>query len=409
MSQIKYLFIVIILCVVMAYMYINFNVTFETDADFKKLTTRFKNDFIIIESDKYFPYKLDVSNGIIMSPTARLLCDPSRYIVDSNNNLTNNIKQKRSIVNWTDGWIEVLGDRCNKHICTNSVRNKLYGGSHVITYESIIDKKTNVPIATASPGFLISTALHPNHKIKFYQREHSTFYNFTSVVTITDLKIQSYPSLMLYIATVQTNNKSLQQCAKNINSLFVKSNKNPASVYPFSGLNKIGLFSITTAIKEQIDPKQIILNAVHGCKISDVSISTRNEHYVYKFIVHDKSIDIAPVQHAVGPDKSIQLTFVSIDHVNNNTIDTSDAISIMQNDDSVSFQENETESANDIQSDSEFEDIDQKPLPEIKTNDVTNDETNIMKIPKNIETNMETSKNMETPKNIEQNITDVTM
>jgi len=274
----------------------------------------------------------------------------------------------------------------------------LYGGSHVMMYESIIDKKTSVPIANASPGFLISMALHPNHKIKFYQREHSTFDNFTSVVTMTDLKIQSYRSMMLYIATVHTNTKSLQQCAKIVNSLFVKSNKNATSVYPFSGLNKIGLFSIATTIKEPGDTEQTILNVIHGCKISDMSITSRNKYHVYKFIVHDKSVDIAPVQHAFGLDKSIKLTFVSVDHVNNNTVNISDAVSIMQNDDSASFQGNETESANDIQSDSEFEDIDFKPLPEIKTNDV---ETN-MEMPKT-----EIKTNIETPKTTEQNNTDV--
>lgn len=352
MSQIKYLFIVVILCVVMAYMSVNFNVSFETDADFRELINKYKHDIVIIASDKYFPYKLKSVHGIIMSPVARLLCDPAHYII------TNNVdkSRQRSIVNWSDGWIEVYGDRCNNHVCTNIYRNMLYGGSHAMTFKSMTDKKTGSYVDAASPGFLISIADHPDHKIKFYEREHTTQVNFTSVVTVQNLKIKSYGSVMLYVAAVQSDKKTLQQCVTMVTSLFTKSKKTAASMYPFVGSDKIGYLTIATVVEETADARRAIALGVSGCEVSDVTFTKRGIYYVYDFILYDESVKIAPIHRANGSGKSIHLTFLTIDNVTA-SVSKTDAVSIMQNDDAASYHGPDVESANEIHSDSEFEDV----------------------------------------------------
>jgi len=366
----------------MAYMSVNFNVSFETETDFKELINKYKHDVIVITSDKYFPYKLKNVPGIIMSPVARLLCDPAHYVI-TNNNIDN--RRRRSIVNWSEGWIDVHGDRCNNHVCTNIYRNMLYGGSHAMTFKSMSDNKTGSYVETASPGFLISIAAHPNHKIKFYEREHTTQVNFTSVITAQDLKIKSYGSLMLYVAAVQSDKKTLQQCVKSVMSLFTKSNQTAASLYPFVGMDKIGYISIATVVKDTADPRYTVVSSVTGCEVSDVTVAVRGIYHVYDFILYDKSVDIAPIKRATGSGKSINLTFLSINNVTAKVANT-DVASIMQNDDAASYHDQDVESANEIHSDSEFEDVvemNNSPVPEANlpietTNTITENKTDVM-------------------------------
>jgi len=198
-----------------------------------------------------------------------------------------------------------------------------------MTYKSVSDKKTGGYVETSSPGFLISMSDHPNHKVKFFEREHARLINFTSVVTVQNIKIKSFTAIMLYVATAQSDNKSLHHCTMSVVSLFTKSKKPTAtSMYPFNGLDKIGYVSIAVAVKESGDLRRIVADAAPGYDVSDVTTSVRDDkYYVYDFVLYDKSVTIAQIQRASGLGGSINLTFVNVKNVEENPM-MSDAASI---------------------------------------------------------------------------------
>lgn len=353
MHYIKYIFTLVILCAIIVYIK-KYEISFNNVDEFKHLLSDFKYDIVLLNSKNKFEFDPTIANNssplVIITNTAGALYEytssedgyaKSDYIKSDNKN----------IVNWTSGWKEVTGGKCNKYTCANIVKNSILSGNYLKVSGRLLPvKKTNPEYDgyNPAPGFIVSNKIQ-DAKFRMFERDHAKIDNYTSVVTMEGAR----ENVLLFTATVVSNKNDLEKCLKNVFSLFIQSNRTHNNWYPFSKLRIVGAISVSTFVKFTDSMETVYKPPGYNIKLMDTG--KNDKYYRYDIVALEDGADMSLVSRISGMNDAVQVRLFNV--TASPVIHTNDDVSIMQNDDNTfNAGDDEDDSIAGMNTESEFED-----------------------------------------------------
>lgn len=353
MHYIKYIFTLVILCAIIVYIK-KYEISFNNVDEFRHLLNDFKYDIVLLNSKNKFEFDPTIANNshplVIITNTAGMLYEytsPEDVYAKSDFVKSDN----KNIVNWTSGWKEVTGGKCNKYTCANIVKNSVLSGKYLKVSGRLRPvKKTNPEYDgyNPTPGFIVSNKIQ-EAKFRMFERDHAKINNHTSIVTMEGAQ----ENALLFAATVVSNNADLEKCMKNVFSLFIQSNRTHNNWYPFSKLRIVGVISVSTGIKFTESVKNIYKPP--GYDINLVDTGKNENYYRYDIVAWEEGVEMSLVSRISGMNDAVQVRLFNVTAPAVNSIN--DDISIMQNDDNTfNAGDDEDDSIAGMNTESEFED-----------------------------------------------------
>lgn len=351
MHYIKYIFALVILCVIVVYVK-RYEVSFDNAGEFHKLLTDFKYDIVLLNSKTKFNLSLpdsDDSPAVIVTTTARML-----YETVSTESEFNVIPT----VNWVDDWQEIISKICNSNACVKNVKGTALSGKYVKAYSYLTSVKdggnTDAKTVKSAPGFLITTRMH-NAKVRMFTRKNFKTDNYANLVTLSG----AYENILLYSGIARGAN--LKHCLSRLLELFKPKQNMTNSWYPFAKLRGVGILSLV--VDDQFDGDvgnlSKSLPLYHNViKSIDMERKKKSGKYVYALIIADGRVDLTIVSRSSGMNGNSDMKLLTVGPAPPVT-QTSDEISIIENTGSVfndgHGHDDDNDSVADMNTESEFE------------------------------------------------------